>query len=67
MLKLVTWLTRMNKHGLGLKSMALSYLRKITRAGQIQDVYILVDVLAIEPSKNEYPAICQKRHMISPR
>jgi len=43
-----------------LKSMGRPYLRKITGTSQIQDMHILVDVLAIESSKNEYPTICQK-------
>ena len=39
------------------RSIGWTYLRKVTRAGQIQDMHILVDILTIEPSKNKYPAI----------
>lgn len=44
-----------------------TYLRKITGTGQVQDVHILVDILTIEPSKNEYPTIREKRNVISSR
>lgn len=42
----------------------VAYLREITRTSQVQDIHVLVDVLAVEPSKNKYPTISQKRHMI---
>ena len=42
-----------------------AYLRKITGTSQVQDVHVLVDVLAVEPPENEYPTVSQKRHMIS--
>ena len=65
--KLVTWFTRMNNHEPAFNDITCAHLSKVTRTGQVQDVHVLVDVLAIETSENEYPAISQKRYMISPR
>ena len=55
------------QHGVTYNDINGAYLCKIPRTSQIQDVHVLVDVLAIEPPKHEYPAISQNRHMISSR
>jgi len=57
----------MDQHGFTYYGVGGTHLRKITRASQIQYVHILVDVLAVETSENEYSAVSQNRHMVSSR
>ena len=56
-----------HQHGFTYNDTNGAYLCKIPRTSQIQDVYVLVDVLAIEPPKHEYPAISKNRDMIPSR
>jgi hypothetical protein len=58
--KLVTFRHHVDKRGLTLKNIKVSHLRKIARTSQIQNVHVLVYVLAVESPEDKDPTISEE-------
>ena len=41
------------------------HLREIRSSGEVEDVYVVKDVVSVEPAKDEEPGVGQERSMIT--
>ena len=58
---------RTGKHGISLCVNAKAgHLREIRSSGKVEDMYIVKDVVSIEPAKNEEPRVGEERSVIAP-